>query len=507
MFFRDKKPEDRREEPVQSELIQRFKARPFIFVGTVVVLAIVIVAFVFVPAIVPKSQSGSELIFGYYNKTPIKYVSGNYFHRVQYALTQQQRSSHDEQNIGKMLEIWNQAFNETVIYYAMLDEMKEAGYKTPESVVDREVAALPDFQENGRFSAAKYRAMDNNSRLSLWRQTQENITANIYRSDFENLKVSSKEIPFIISMASPARSFDAAVFPMSDYPDSEINSFVAENKDLFMVTRLSKITIASSEREARKVLESVKSGVSTFEEMARSNSQDMYADKGGDMGSMMAFELKYEIADDESRNKIINLGRDELSGIIKVTSGWAFFRAEEASYPADINDLAQKAKIRTYIMQNERGRAEDWLEGEAKKFIDRAEKTSFNTALSEMGVARRSFGPISINYGDALPFDSLALSAVTELESARSNKSFWKLAFSTPVNTVSKPLVLNNHIIVLLPLQESKSEKIDEYTETFNTYWPYWMTNITSATVRTRFLESKKLVDKFQETFMSLWAF
>jgi len=508
MPSKDKKPAEKQEGPGKSELIQRFKDHPFIFTGTVLILVIVVIAFVFVPAIVPSAQRGSELIFGYYNKTPIKYVPGNFFHSVQYNLSQQQRLSQDDPNyIGRLAQIWGEAFIETAVHLGIQDEMKHAGYIAPEKVVDREVAELPVFQENGRFSAAKYRAMDNNSRMNLWRQTQESITVDLYRKDLQNMQISSKEVPFIVSMNSPKRSFDLAIHSLDSYPDSEINSFVAANPDLFRQTRLSRITVTASEREARQIHNSVKSGASSFEEMARTNSQDSLADRGGDMGTLMAFELRYEITDESSRNQVVSMARGEISDLIKLPYGWGFYRADETSYPADLNDPAQQWKIRSYIMQNERGRVEDWSISEAEKFIALAEETGFSDAIYATGFTRRSLDPISINYGNALPFGSLASAGVPELAAAASNQFFWQHAFSTPINTYSRPLVVGEQIIVLLPLEETHSEDDEDFASMFNSYWSYWLNDITNSAVRSMFMSSDKLEDRFEETFMGLWSF
>jgi len=508
MSAKDKNQSEKREESSKSEFIQRFKDRPFLFTGTVLILVIVIIAFVFVPAIVPNAQHGTELVFGYYNKTPIKYVPGNFFHQVQSHLSRNERLSQDDPSyFSRLAQIWREAFTETVIQLGMLDEMKQAGYTAPEAVVDRAVASLDFLQENGRFSAARYRAMDNNDRMNLWRQTQENVAVQMYISDLENIKTSSSEAPFIAAMNSPRRSFDAAFFSISSYPDSEIHSYAEANPDLFKNTRLSRITVYSSEREARQIHNSVVNEVSTFEEIARTNSQDMYADRGGDMGILMAFELIYEISNEQDRNRVINLARGEVSDLIRISSGWAFFRANETAYQADLNDQSQLWKIRNYVMDNERGRAEDWCLAEAEKFIVLAEQRSFNEAISAGNVTRRSFGPMPLNYGNALPFGSLASAGIQELAAASTNQFFWRLAFSTPLNTPSRPLVIGDNIVVLMPVEETGSDEDDDFAGMFDSYWSYLMnTNITSS-IRNKFLTSDKLENNFERTFWGLWNF
>ena len=486
--------------------MHRLKTHPFLFVGTVVVLVIVIVAFVLVPAIPSTTRrGGQELVFGYYNKVPIKYVTDNYFYQVLQYLTRNQNPSTDDPNYFFMVrQIWRQAFEETAVHLGMLDEVKQAGYIAPEAVVNRNVAELPQFQENGRFSAARYQTMDKNSRMSLWRQVQESLASSNYVTDLSGLKVSSKEASFVSSMASPRRSFDLAVFPFSSYPDSEIISYAGANSALFRVVHLSRIFISAGEREARQILDSVKNGTSTFEEAARLNSQDSYADKGGDMGIRMAYELLTEAGDDQSREGVINLARGEISGIIKVANGWAFFRAEETAHAADIDDPAQKEKIQNYIMGYSRGQVEDWLIAEAEKFSAEAKAEGFDEAIEAGNITKRNFGPIPINYGNSALFATVSSAGVSEIAGAGTNEFFWKAAFSTPLNTPSNPLVIGDNVIVLLPLEESNAEENE--TQMIEMYYPYWMGSGTEQEFRLHFLTSEKLDDHFEELFWKLWG-
>ena len=164
MPSRDKKPHQVKDESTKSELMRRFKANPFLFSGTVLVLVIIVVAFVFVPAIVPDAFGGGDLTFGHYNRIPIKYVPGNHFHQVQLFLMQRHQPAHDDPNSMQIVaQIWRIAFEEAAIRVGILDKMKQAGFIVPEDIISREMAELPQFQENGRFSVARYRAMDNNT--------------------------------------------------------------------------------------------------------------------------------------------------------------------------------------------------------------------------------------------------------------------------------------------------------------------------------------------------------
>ncbi|MDR2102254.1 MAG: SurA N-terminal domain-containing protein [Treponema sp.] len=509
MASKEKKLSAPEDNSIRSEFVRRFKANPFIFIGTLVILVIVIIAFVFVPAIVPGVGGlNADLRFGSYNKTPITYVQNGYFAQVRENIARYRQSSINDSNYQIMLyQIWREAFEETVIHTGMLDEMKQAGYTPPEEVVDREVAQLPQFLDNGRFSVSKYRELDNTTRILLWRQVQESIAKEHYSADMTDLKISSAETAFIGGMASPKRTFDMAVFPLSSYPDTEVTAYAAANAGLFRVTHLSVITVSSGEGEAQKILDSIKDGTTTFEDAARTYSLDAYAERGGDMGVKMVYELSTEIPGTEEREQVIGTARGEYSPIVKVPSGWAFFRVEETPYPADTADSSLLEKIRTYMTNFERGKIEDWFINEARNLITLSGELGFSEALVQKGIEKRNFGPLPLNYGgDTLYYDgsglftALASFSVTELSSADTNENFWQEAFFTPLNTPSNPLVLGNNVVVLYPLEETAED--EEAVDSIKTiYSSYWLSYITSNSLRSYFLQSDKLEDRFYEAF------
>ena len=503
MAFKEKKAAAGDKNPAGSEFIRRFKANPLVFIGTVIVLVIVIIAFVLVPAIVPEygGGGGADLSFGSYDKAPISYVPGNYFAQYQAMVAQYRQNTMDPNNYQfANYQIWREAFEAAAMHTAILREMDKSGYAVPAETVDREVAQLPQFQENGRFSAALYQQLSDNERLTLWRQVRDDLTKERFRSDVTGLLKSSGEGKFIGDMASPRRSFDMVFFPVDSYPDSEVAAYAAENPALFRAARFSRITVNASEREARQVLESIQNGTATFEDAARTHSQDSYAERGGDMGIKLAHELSQEITEEADREKLMALEKGAYSEVIKLASGWAFFRAEEAAQAADIADPATLEKVRSYIRGFERGRMEDWATAEAAAFTGLANASGFGAAVSSRGLEKREFGPLPVNYGNIDLFSSLESFSVPELANAASDENFWKAAFSTPVNTLSEPLVQGGNVVVLRPTEETAADEssIESITSTYSSYWLSYMTE---RSMQTYFLNSEKMDDQFLATY------
>jgi hypothetical protein len=388
-----------------------------------------------------------------------------------------------------------QAFEDTVVHIAVLDEMKRAGYTVPTEIVDKSVAEL-FLDANGRFSASRYNSLDNIEKRTLWRGQEESIIKEHYISDMANLRVSSKETSFISSMAKPQRTIDMAVYSFTSYPESEILTFARTNPDIFRITHLFRITVESSEAEARQVLAAIQEGAA-FEDQARLHSKDAYKESGGDMGIKMAFELESEVPEAETREALAGLEKGSLSDIFKVSSGWAFFRAEESPLPVDTSVTANIDKIRTYMQDRERGIIEDYLIAKADEFIVLCAETGFDEALLQKGIEKRSIGPLPVNYGNVDLFPSLSYFA-TDLADADTNENFWQAAFFTPMLTASRPLVIGNNIVVLYPREETNEVE----TELIENYYPTsYLSYLMDRSIRSHFINSEKLEDNFYDTY------
>jgi hypothetical protein len=502
MASREKKQRVHEKNPDKGEWTRRFKANPLIFIGTILILIIVIVAFVVAPAIVPEAgSSGVDLTFGYYDKVPISYVPGNYLANVLEMYTRYMQGYMNSQ------DIWRRAFEETVIHVAVLQTMKQAGYTAPAAVVDREVAQLPQLQENGRFSAARYRSLSASDRMTLWKEVQESVAKNHYFDDMSSLRLPSGESGFVRSMTARTRTFGMASFPLDSYPDEELLAYAESESDLFRMLHLSRITITSSEREALQVLDSVQTGAQTFEEAARTQSQDSYSERGGDMGIQMAYELVSEVPDSAERESVIATAVGEYSPLVKVPSGWAFFRTDEEVRPVDTEDQANLSKIRSYMKNFERGRMEDWLFAQARLLVDAAEQDGFDAAVEAAGAQKRDFGPLPLNYGGVAINDSQGANlfptlteSVFELDSAKSSENFWRAAFFTPLETPSEPLVVGDTVIVLYPREEIMRDEAD--TEGIDAFYSTWVSNDAETSLRSHFLNSDKLEDRFFATYV-----
>jgi hypothetical protein len=219
------------------------------------------------------------------------------------------------------------------------------------------------------------------------------------------------------------------------------------------------------------------------------------------MGIKMAHELVFDIPDEAEREKAIALARDEYSDIIATSNGWSFFRGEEAVQEADISDAVVMEKVRSYMRNFERGRMEDWAFDQANAFIALTDEFGFDEAVYLQRLERRSFGPIPINYGNFELFTTLPTQTVAELSGSATNEYFWRAAFSTPVNTLSQPVVQGSNVLVLFPTAETEAEesRIEGITSLFSTNW---MDFNFEQSIPQFFFSSSKMVDNFFDIFI-----
>lgn len=520
-----------------SEMMHKFKRHPLVFIGTVLVLILVIVTFVFWGAgdwILPKKGvlSDSELTFGTYDGIAIELAPGSFFAEQRAALREQQRGTRNEEALTE------QAFKTAVIRTAVLDAMKKARYEPPKEAVDQKMAQLPRYQEDGKFSLLRWRQDSASTRLAIQKSTRDNFITLRYYADVAAREVetedadpsaytppryvysilgSSKEADFIGEMAKIQRRFKMTAFPYDRFPDAEVRAFAQKNPALFKSARLSQITLQADKdgQTARKVRQSIESGATSFEDAAKNQSEDEFRQSGGDAGERMAFELSSLIPSETDRAAALALAPGAISEPVKTSGGWAIFRAESAGREADLNDKATVDKIRKYLVASEKGIIEDWLIARAEEFIKDVEKGDWDTAvltwgIGESGIESKEFGPVPLNYGDSTLFSRLRsyASTVPQLGDASESENFWKIAFSTPVGKPSAPFVISSSqqsVIVLFPVEEN-SDDAEAVKNSAELYRTSFIENEIFQSVEYTILNSAKFKNNFKERYYDLYA-
>jgi len=512
MAKKNKKNQTQEKETASEAISKKFKQNPGIYIGSVVILVLVVVTFLGGDLLSGGrfGSGGGDLIFGYYDKVPISYVPGNYLAQNYENITRYyQAQGIDVQDFRNSAQIWRWAYEGALTHTAVLQIMKRSNYAVPDRIVDREMARLPQFQENGRFSQTLFRQTPESVRISLRRQELERLTKNMFFSDFSGLLISEGEASFIAEMASPLRSYEMVMFQVDDYPDSEFISYAMENPRLFNSIHMSKITINSSEREARRILALIQEGTTTFEEAARNYSQDGFFDRGGDMSSRFLYEFDYEIINPADRDRVYNMRPGEISDVILTANGWVFYRVENPVVTADFEDEIVMDRVRSYVRAFERGRMEDWSINMARDFINDVLETDFENASYLWNLERSFFGPLAMNFGSVDLFTSLESFSISDFSSQyinqlANNENFWRTIYSTQLNMPSEPLVQGSNIIVFIPVEEADADEL--FIDSIKSmYSGWWLNYVTEQLMQQYFLHTSRADDRFWESYFNFF--
>ncbi len=500
---------EKQTKPEQNE--PRRHSNKFVYIGTIVLLVITVIAFVFVPATGSMASDG-DLTFGSWNGKPIAFVQGGIF-QAQVQQIKAQLESQGYKDSGDQFfayQVWRRAFDNTAVHLALLDKAQSAGIEISESYIDAQMVKNPAFSEDGSFSKRKYREASNSVKLALRKEIKENALKNRYISDSTSFIASKAETDFLTALASSQRSIEYVAFAFADYPDAERLAFAKANPSFFRRVRLSRVTMTSSKKDTEQVLEKVKSGSLSFEEAAKNHSKDSYASKGGDIGAQSVWQLKGELKNDADLDAVISLAKGQVSAVYETLAGsWIFFRVDEAPAEPDFASADVLRSVSDYMNRNEKGRIEDWVVAKADAFAQAA-TNDFVSAAAKAGYKVKSTKPFPLNYGKALDVGYFSLLGAldttdfVELRGADNNERFLTGVFSLAAGGVSKPVVLNDYALVfrVKEILDSKSNEAGLLAM----YYPTIIQQNVSSELAEGLLKDPKLKDDFVAAFSKVYA-
>ncbi|MCL2557452.1 MAG: SurA N-terminal domain-containing protein [Treponema sp.] len=490
----------------KSEMAKKFRSNPLLYVGTFIILVIVVVAFVFVtPAGMFLDGFGEDdgLTFGYYDRTPIAFSPGNFFaEEYEWRMRQMQMMAGGQPlSWWDEFQVWSAAFESAAIHQSILSAMQRAGFEPPERSVDREMARLPMFAENGRFSQALYRQLDESRRRSIWRRVREDLIKNRFLDDAHGLPTPSAEARFIGTMASTERSFEMAVFPSGSFSLAEVSAHAAQSPELFRNAVVTFMSILGDADDALRIISSINNGDISFAEAAALYSDPAFGFADREMRRAMAYDLREELLDDATLALALSLLPGDLAPVARSDGGWAIALGHGPAAQADLGDPWVREGIEAHMRNLPFETLEAMALERASAFDANARAYGVDVAFAMQPEAtRRSFGPVPINYGGSGMFQDLGAQGVAELSGASSNEHFWRTAFSAELFQPSPSIVQGGNVIVLFPLEETEAGD-GGIQSVADAYENYWILNMTGDLITQHVMDSPRLDrDRFWDT-------
>ena len=477
----------------------RTNRKTLTYIGTVVLLIVVVVAFVGAPALTGTASS-NRLTFGEYDGDEITYTAGNYFARQYQGLAQQVQQQ--DQQITDLLvrQIWLAAFQRTVLHEALMDLAEEAGASVSVDEIDRAIAQWPEFVVDGRFSTEEYSATSSQYQLALRQYLEQSLINTRVQSDFlASTDLSEPEREFLASMAGPERQFEFVSFDFAQFPAEEVLAYGEENLQRFSQINLSVITVNSSETDAQSIREQAVNRTSTFEDLARNQSSDSFASEGGEVGWTFYHSLEPDFESTSTIDEIFALGVGEISPVLRTTFGWTIYRVNEAAIPADLDDEETLGEIRNYVQIFERGLVEDYLTGTADAFVLRARTEDFAAAAASVDQQPQLTGYFPVNYGNSPYLGTVTASSNQTVSNGAFDQDFLVSLFSLEAGETTDPIVLRDSVFVFR-LADERSENPDTGSF-FESYLPFIVQEYAQSDLPELVIDDGKLVDNFNSAY------
>lgn len=511
--------ENRRRKSKQAEenvrgAEKKKKSNRLMWFGSLVLLILIVVTFVGAPVITRFSDS-ERIIFGYYNGKPIEFKPGNYFSRQRdYIADQMQETAQNENVEWQIYSVWKQAYDRAVIHTALIDMARESGMMVTDEKLDLTIVEEGPYTVNGEFNENLYRSASNAEKQADRQYMLESILAGTVRQDILTPIIPDAEIEFIKSMASIERRFRFITYSFSEYPTDLVADYGRQNRDTFRTMRLSRITIKSGEKDAETILGRLRDDPTLFGELARTQSQDSFAEKGGEMGDVTFHSAESYFKETEDAEHVFNLKEGEISRLIDAPSGWTIYRCDaEATYP-DFTSEEALAEVRSYMNRFERGVIEDYLYNLAEEFITDATDRGFESAALIRGKLYKETDPFPVNYGNlsfqfygtSYPvFQGITVdgSPSQELRGASTNRFFLSEIHSLSEDSVSDPLILNDSVVVMqcTEIRDVPEEELQGFEMFYPAAAQYWYDQDLNRII----LASDEFEDNFNTEFSRLF--
>ena len=497
-----------------SELLQKKNSsNPVMWVVSIVILVVIVVTFVGAP-IAGKQSSGNNLVFGSYDGEDIIYYEGSYFADQVYSIAENYRDQMNETNSYFIqYQVWRTAFNNAAYRTAAITELKNSGVIVSSGSVDEAIVLYGPYMENGEFSENLYAQSSNTEKKFIRDRFEEDLYYSRFASDINSNPINSNEEQFLIDIATSQKKYRYTAFPFSSFPIDKVAEYGSENADLFRSIVISKITVNSSEKDAEQIYSKLEETPGMFAELAKTQSSDPYADKGGEMGSRYYYELNNIINNEDAINEVFSLKEGEISSVIEDDGNWVIYRCDRTPEYADMSLEADVDIVKDYMELYAKGVIEDYLVEEANNFADFAKSSGFEQAANDsaLSVFETNYFPIVYGspsvyyYNQNIPiYTQPQVEGDSSLNGISNNEFFLKSIDNLDMNEVSEALIINDNIVVmqLVDVNEKNSDELQSVSSLVG----YAAQNWIGSEFEDQVQKSEKFEDNFSQVFSRIFS-
>ena len=485
----------------------------FRYIGSVIFLILVVIAFVFVPSVSRGPGTGLDRpIFGYFSGTPITYEPGNYMAKqVESIDDYYSQMGVQQKDALYTFRVWQLAFLRTVVHLGILNDAKINRLSISKDKIDELVMNDPLFLEDGVFSLARYRETSIATISELRKNIEDDSLKMLYVSSLISYRPSQKEKDLVKSAMSTERSFDYILFPFSEFPESEMAAYGASNPDNFHTVNLSRITVSSSISEAEQIRDKIVQKTMSFTDAVKNYSTDAYKDQSGVMGSKLIYEVASDLKKNDEIKTLLALKKGDISQVFETSSAeWTFYQLDENPIAPDFSDRQTIKQVGVYMNGYARTKIEDYFISRAKEF-GTIKGSEFSNAALKAGLDVKTAGPFPLNYGNPFSnsqypiFKAIEIKEVPEMSEIQNSEKFLAELWKTSIGEITSPIIVNNAVIVARVKEQTIATE-EELSMIQGLYPGICMENFES-TYYDNLRKDTRLKDQFLSTFSSVFKF
>jgi peptidyl-prolyl cis-trans isomerase D len=479
------------------------KKKRFIWILSVIFLILVVAVFVLSPLAGVFAPSQGSLVFGSYDGVPIEYAYGNYFYEQQQSVASSwQEDTTDENYQWQVYQIWKTAFDNTVLHTAITKQARDSGIFVTDNAVDTYLLTQgPYIGEDGTFSAELYNSTSGAEQASVRESVRASMEYQTVVNDLFSTLSSPVEIDYINSMAQDEKSFEYVVFPLNDYPEERVLAYAQANLMLFTEIDISMITLEDDEAAAEALYERLTSGELLFEDAARSNSIDGFAEDGGEAGVFAFYEIAQLFSTEDEVHELFSVAEGDISRLYKTEYGYNVFRINEGSMFPDLTDEKKLSAVKSYIIQNDTAAVETYMYQRAEEFAVAADRNGFTDEAAARDLTVHEVAATPLNYDSSTFMQSFAETDPSRhLASVNADKAALKTLYTTPAQSTSAPITTQDGVLLAYCTEDVTAE--DEGFS-LSMFYSYIVQQVNQEQYTKTIFSSDKFEDDFLNVFFS----
>jgi hypothetical protein len=433
----------------------------FVFIGSLVILIIIIISFVVAPAL---DVSGSNVVtLGRYGSETVSTAPDNIFMNILEQYSQMMNSNGNYPDFMHRY-IWQMAFGAAMNEAAWLYESKKSGIQTGNR-------AVADVLNQYGYTREIFASLSLPDRQIIERQLRNDLQVALYKTDITAINRSENFLRLLSSPSPVRRSIEMAVFYGDNYPDAEVAAYARQHEMLFHSIEVRRIFIDANAAEAKRMHTALLNGQLQFDQLAQ-NQEAAYGP--ANLGRQYFFQIHQELQNEEAAAQVLALTAGSFSEPLMVAGNknrYAVYLAVSNPLPPTFTDQAFIDMVRSYILSNEKIVVTDFFSEQAEKinadnFI--ASAAASGAAAFRTGFFTPVYNIIPNNYNpspydeQAVNFKNLFSSQDARLaDSLLVNRAFFNAVFSGELNQLSAPLVIDDTMTAVIILKPVAEEPVD----------------------------------------------